>query len=359
MNLTPARVTRLVCLIVWSVTSWGAHAAAPQGVISQERWFVYASLLGTHDSDLIRLAAKGIERDSVTDRRITDMAARVLTEQMDGTRLLNADTVSWLAKALGASGSRRYSALLERLIAHRTGNVVEHATLALAKLTEDGPLFAIDDVDWKAIGAEVASTAESNRQDRRLYRASMGMSIEEVVSMLGYPTSVETAARTRRASYARFSVNDLLFAFEGRGSVEFVHLGGEWRTSVISPDQLPSHIADEGTVVAKVRKGLLGDSFREFRHVATVLEHEEIFDATTLDLAAWRLQSHYRATKEFFVDGLAYVCLALGASGNARYRPLLELVASDAATNKLKRHAKSALADIPPGDAEPFPGILE
>ena len=123
-----ARIRCLAFLIVLSAVACTADAASPQGVISQERWFVYASLLSTYDSDLIRLAAKGIERDSVTDRRITDMAARVLTEQLDGVRLLNADTVAWLSKALGASGSKRYGPLLERLIAQQTGNVVGHAT---------------------------------------------------------------------------------------------------------------------------------------------------------------------------------------------------------------------------------------
>lgn len=353
------RLSRFAWLIVFTMPMWTSHAATPQGPVSQERWFVYASLLNTQDSDLIRLAAKGIARDSINDQRITDMAARVLTEQMDGARLINADTTAWLAKALGASGSKRYSAALERLVAHQSGKIAEHATLALAQLTDDAPAFAIDDVDWADVAAEIVSVGDSNRQDRRLYEASVGMSIEEVIRLLGYPTSVGTAIRGRRASYARFSVNDLQFVFDGRGSVEFVHLAGEWRSSLISPDLLPHQRADEGTVTEQVRNGLVGDDVREFRHVSTVLLRQKVFDITTLDLAAWRLQSHYRATDEFLVDGLAHLCVAFGKSGNARYRRVLELVAAEAATNKLKRHAKSALDDVPVQDVESFQGVIE
>ncbi len=348
-----ARLFVLVAAVLFS------HLAFPQATPSQERWFVYASLLNTHDSDLIRLAAKGIERGSVRDQRLMDMVARVLTEQMDGERLLNADTIAWLAKALGATKSKRYSAVLERLVANQTGNVAKHATLALAQLVDDAAAFAPESVVWSEIAAEIEATAMSNRQNRRLHAASMGMSIEEVVKLLGYPTSVGTEQRARRASYARFSVNNLLFAYEARGLVEFVHSGGEWRTSLISPDLLPSQIAEQGTVTAQIREGLVGDDPREFRRASTMLLHQRIFDPTTLELAAWRLQSHYKSSDALLVDGMAHICVAFEETRNARYRKLLELVAAEATTNKLKRHAKGALDDVPTDEVAPFTGVFD
>jgi len=56
---------------------------------------------------------------------------------------------------------------------------------------------------------------------------------------------------------------------------------------------------------------------------------------------------------------MAHICVAFEETRNARYRTLLELVAAEAATNKLKRHARGALKDVPTDEVAPFTGAFD
>ena len=81
---------------------------------------------------------------------------------------------------------------------------------------------------------------------------------------------------------------------------------------------------------------------------------ESLFNSGTtnpevLDVAAEVLLQKYTRTEGSFGlnDAMAYLCKALGASGNARYKPVVEKVADGAENRKLRSHCSKAAKSFP------------
>ncbi len=73
-----------------------------------------------------------------------------------------------------------------------------------------------------------------------------------------------------------------------------------------------------------------------------------------LDIAAEVLLQNYRQSGFVQIDATSWLCKALGASGNARYRGVLEEVADQAADKKVKKYATQALGMLPKNGAAPY-----
>lgn len=74
-------------------------------------------------------------------------------------------------------------------------------------------------------------------------------------------------------------------------------------------------------------------------------------DTEVLDVAAEILLQRYATAGKSNIDTLAWVCRALGNSGNSRYHSALQEVADSDAPRKLRKYAKKALKEV--GDAGP------
>jgi hypothetical protein len=72
-------------------------------------------------------------------------------------------------------------------------------------------------------------------------------------------------------------------------------------------------------------------------------------DQDVLDAAAETLAQNYRKnpSSETYADAMAWLCRALGNSGNARYKAVVEDVANNAESRKLKKHCDRAAGDLP------------
>jgi hypothetical protein len=73
-----------------------------------------------------------------------------------------------------------------------------------------------------------------------------------------------------------------------------------------------------------------------------------------LDIAAEVLLQTYRRSGFVQIDATSWLCKALGASGNGRYRDVLKEVADQAIDKKVKKYATQALGMLPPGEASPY-----
>jgi hypothetical protein len=83
------------------------------------------------------------------------------------------------------------------------------------------------------------------------------------------------------------------------------------------------------------------------RDAASSIYHTGMKDQEVLDVAAEVLaQSYQHPNGNSHLDALAWVCRALGASGNGRYKALLQQVA-DAGNRKLSKHCGGAADDLP------------
>ncbi len=79
-------------------------------------------------------------------------------------------------------------------------------------------------------------------------------------------------------------------------------------------------------------------------------------DQEVLDAAAETLLTNFRknASSETYADAMAWLCRALGNSGNARYQPVLAEVAANAPGRKIKRYCDRAAGELPKSGAEPY-----
>lgn len=88
------------------------------------------------------------------------------------------------------------------------------------------------------------------------------------------------------------------------------------------------------------------------REAAQSIYHSNYRDTETLDVAAEVLLQKYRtASDNTTSDALAWVCKALGVSGNGRYKPVLDEVVANANNRKLDRHCENAADSLSPGGA--------
>ena len=107
---------------------------------------------------------------------------------------------------------------------------------------------------------------------------------------------------------------------------------------------LPASVEDELQRHIKVFEG--DDTFRQ-KQVTQTLEWSGLNQASLFDLIEAKLTAQYKTNKNRQdADYLSWMAKALAFSGNEKYRSTLEAVANDAASNKLKRYAKSAQEDL-------------
>ena len=82
-------------------------------------------------------------------------------------------------------------------------------------------------------------------------------------------------------------------------------------------------------------------------------------DPEVLDVAAEVLLQVYQRPGFIEVDATAWLCKALGSSGNGRYRGVLQEVAEKAAERKVKKYATQSLDMLPQGNTAPYhPGTV-
>jgi hypothetical protein len=93
------------------------------------------------------------------------------------------------------------------------------------------------------------------------------------------------------------------------------------------------------------------------RQVSENMANTGYANAEVLDVLAEVLLEKYPQTGADFgsVDSVAWMCRALGSSGNNRYRPLLEHIADDKAMHrKLRGHCQKAAKQLPKGSGNSY-----
>ena len=83
-------------------------------------------------------------------------------------------------------------------------------------------------------------------------------------------------------------------------------------------------------------------------------------DQETLDVAAQVLNDFYlkNPTARDYADATAWLCKALGNSGNGRYKALLDKVTASDIHRRTRKHCEGAASSLPAGVAEFQPGSV-
>jgi hypothetical protein len=102
---------------------------------------------------------------------------------------------------------------------------------------------------------------------------------------------------------------------------------------------------------------IIKGSWGTLRQVSENMVNTSYSNTEVLDvLAEVTLEKYPQTGAEFStVDSVAWMCRALGASGNNRYRPLLEKIADDKSVHrKLRAHCEKAAKQLPKGSADSY-----
>lgn len=101
--------------------------------------------------------------------------------------------------------------------------------------------------------------------------------------------------------------------------------------------------------------GTIGRAAEDIFSTATT--DQEVLDVAAQVLSEFHLKN--TDTREY-ADATAWLCKALGASGNGRYKPLLEQVANADIHRKTRKYCSQAAKNLPAGSADAFrPGSVD
>ena len=101
--------------------------------------------------------------------------------------------------------------------------------------------------------------------------------------------------------------------------------------------------ADRSAEVDSLLTRLASSSSVERINAAKIITRAGLSDQRLFTKVAALLKTGYTAgTDADHIDEMAWLCKALAASGNTEYRPLLEEVAANAPSDKLKRYAEQS-----------------
>lgn len=94
------------------------------------------------------------------------------------------------------------------------------------------------------------------------------------------------------------------------------------------------------------------------RQAAESIFHTHYADPEVLDVAAETLLRNYANASNADLDAMAWLCKALGASGNGRYKAAVQMVATQGG-GKLDRHCGKAADALPDGQAAYVAGTTD
>lgn len=79
-----------------------------------------------------------------------------------------------------------------------------------------------------------------------------------------------------------------------------------------------------------------------------------IADVSYLDIMAQKVWDERNNTDSQIEDAVAYLCLTLGRSANAKYKPFLQSVVDSSKSRKIKKYGKQSLDLLPTENVAPF-----
>lgn len=104
----------------------------------------------------------------------------------------------------------------------------------------------------------------------------------------------------------------------------------------------------------KLADMMLSGDMRQLKVAAQTIHRAEISDPELMDIAAEVLLTKYSHANSSEIDTVAWLARAIGASENGRYYDALNLVINNTDNSKLKRHAESALDELPGKEGDQY-----
>lgn len=174
-----------------------------------------------------------------------------------------------------------------------------------------------------------------------------GESVDSVIDKLGRPDSI---IETKASIFAGPPAHDYTtYEYKTLGKIQFFGVQSSLKTveKITKGVQL-----SKDSLSFKTKIDSAGSS--ELRLLAKEYYSSDVPDVEYLDVIAEKIWQERNTKDSEMEDAMAYFCMILGKSGNARYRSFLNLVASDFKSPKIQKHAKKSLLLLPTIDVEQF-----
>lgn len=313
---------------------------------------VHARLLLSGYPDQVRLGAKGLEKSGGPSQDIIDVVAEVLLLSVKDGSSLDIDTQSWLARAIGASGSQRYRVVLkaveQALDDRKFSRYADHAR---EQMRTAGAAFVSEPSRLESLSAQLAQPVQPMCDLSRFSELEVGAGLDGVLSVCGMPNQVGSAetdtghvARTGWGG-VRIRGQILTLGYEQIGSVSFVHEGGDWFLA----QRYPEAHADGRpyTAVDRDRDDLLNFNGASLLAAARAMVRRKAHDIETLEAAARGISKYFTERRNpARIQGVAHLCRLLRESGNPRYRDLRSFVKRNAGHSSPRRHCGKELDQL-------------
>jgi hypothetical protein len=235
---------RRLCSILWlSLTICGFARA------SEENSFYIGQII-RDDPASLKLACQELYRARGPNTEVLDVLAEVLMEQAFTAHHTEVDALSWACRAISASRDSRYRTVLTRIYKSRANSKIrKYARAAIDYVGKGGDQYEPGTIDLKALrekyaappapAPEVIATDAAPeprpakpKEYQSISAVRVGMSMQEVVALIGPPTS--TAARAT-----------------GKGFIPFYHGGDSARSIAMYKGQ--------GRIIYNRRTGYSGN----------------------------------------------------------------------------------------------------
>lgn len=328
----------------------------------------YASLLLDKAGTKVRLGAKGIEGEGhPLNQETHDLAAKILWLGIHGEIGFDSDTLSWLAKAVGASNSQRYSSLMGLVLEKTTDEKVKaYITKSKGKLKKPSESeFDPNQVDLDQIREKLQTAIETSRKNKQPNQSKFATinnstHIEDIYDVLGLPDSVNNAyVPVRRPYVGTIFEERLMISYNKMGDFRFTRRGGDWLVDQIRADitltidGMPVDVEDISEN-SRFIEYLTSNNPQTFRSFAKRLYNKDRLSEKALDVIAQRVWLGRNDRDKTSADGLAWLCKTIIKLGNSRYHQAFKTIYNEASSKKVKKHAKKVFKALPLTDIEQF-----
>ncbi len=199
----------------------------------------------------LRRAAKGIYHNGIRDREVLDVLSEKLLESYNYNGRTGIDAISWGCKAIGRSGDLRYKNVLET-IKNNTGyrKIRKYAekSLRMMPMGESKHPYIKGSVNLAAMrrklekgqynipviyrSKHLKAKPHTHQKASSLSEIKKGMSLQEVNSLIGYPTSTTShlTGKTFIPFYYGGDSARRINLYKGKGKIIFTHTSGFSRT---------------------------------------------------------------------------------------------------------------------------------
>ena len=351
--MSSTRTRLLLALLAFAGSTFAADVTA---IDSIDRW-----LLTSGDEAHIKVAAKNLVAEPERSPDTFDLAAQSLDAYLNRSVTLDEDTAAWLIRALGASKSKRYLALVERA-STRGGKLERYAANVRDDMRSEGIAWTPDAADPERIRRELHEQKQRHPAPTGAQFANIrvGVMLQVLWPVLGPPDNIAIIAgdtylhefKNRIAADLSESVPPLAggdakqgvrkavsevaqmeFEYRGLGRIALDRYSSGWVVTSVTASSTESATASTSTLLLQQFRGELrsGDP-QVVRRAARHMVDSLIDDESVLAEARAVIIDNLAAEDENMVDAMSLLCRALGQSSDAESHRLLERVAKQLGT---------------------------